>query len=103
MNPCIVHQRQWRRSSSAAYNPRVMPNIKVMHFGLGPIRAAIVKQVASRPGLQIGGAIGLDAARVGRDRGDVVGLSKRLGAKVSADAAKALKTAQPDVVVLCTS
>ena len=40
---------------------------------------------------------------MGRDLGDVVGLSKRLGAKVSADAAKALKAAKPDVVVLCTS
>jgi len=80
-----------------------MPNIKVMHFGLGPIGAAIVKQVASRPGFKIVGAIDIDAAKVGRDLGDVVGLSKRLGAKVSADAAKALKTAKPDIVVLCTS
>jgi len=40
---------------------------------------------------------------VGRDIGDVVGLSKRIGAKVSADAVKALKSAKPDVVVLCTS
>ena len=80
-----------------------MPNIKVMHFGLGPIGAAIVKQVASRPGFKIVGAIDIDAAKVGRDLGDVVGLSKRVGAKVSADAAKALKTARPDVVVLCTS
>ena len=34
-----------------------MPNIKVMHFGLGPIGAAIVKQVAARPGFKIVGAI----------------------------------------------
>ena len=27
-----------------------MPNIKVMHFGLGPIGAAIVKQVAEAHG-----------------------------------------------------
>ena len=80
-----------------------MPNIKVMHFGLGPIGAAIVKQVAARPGFKIVGAIDIDTAKVGRDIGDVVGLSKRLGAKVSADAAKALKAAKPDVVILCTS
>src|SRR5829696_8613961 len=85
------------------YNPRVMPNIKVMHFGLGPIGAAIVKQVASRPGFKIVGAIDIDAAKVGRDLGDVIGLSKRLGVKVSADAAKSLKAAKPDIVVLCTS
>jgi hypothetical protein len=85
------------------YNPQVMPNIKVMHFGLGPIGAAIVKQVAARPGFKIVGAIDIDPAKVGRDIGDVVGLSKRIGAKVSADAVKALKSAKPDVVVLCTS
>ena len=80
-----------------------MPNIKVMHFGLGPIGAAIVKQVAARPGFKIVGAIDIDTAKVGRDLGDVVGLTKRLGAKVSADAAKALKAAKPDVVILCTT
>jgi len=88
---------------TAAYNPRVMPNIKVMHFGLGPIGAAIVKQVAVRPGFKIVGAVDIDPAKVGRDVGDVVGLSKRIGAKVSADGAKALKAAKPDVVMLCTS
>jgi 2,4-diaminopentanoate dehydrogenase len=80
-----------------------MPNIKVMHVGLGPIGAAIVKQVAARPGLKIVGAVDIDAAKVGRDVGDVVGLSKRIGTKVSADTAKTLKAAKPDVVMLCTS
>src|SRR5947207_12266165 len=80
-----------------------MPNIKVMHFGLGPIGAAIVKQVATRPGFKVVGAIDIDPAKVGRDIADVVGLPRRLGAKVSDDAAKALKSAKPDVVVLCTS
>jgi hypothetical protein len=79
-----------------------MPNIRVMHFGLGPIGAAIVKQVASRPGFKIVGAIDIDSAKVGRDLGDIVGLSKRLGVKVSDEAAKALKSAKPDVVILCT-
>jgi len=80
-----------------------MPNIRVMHFGLGPIGAAIAKQVAQRPGFKIVGAIDIDPAKVGRDIGDVVGLPKRQGVKVSDDAAKALKAAKPDVVLLCTS
>ncbi len=80
-----------------------MPNIRVLHFGLGPIGAAIVKQVASRPGFKIVGAIDIDAAKVGRDLGDVVGLGKRLGLRVQDNAAKALKAARPDIVVLCTS
>jgi hypothetical protein len=80
-----------------------MPNIKVLHFGLGPIGAAIVKQVATRPGFKIVGAIDIDPAKIGRDLGDVVGLPKRIGVKISGDAAEALKAAKPDVVVLCTS
>src|SRR5580765_5490996 len=86
-----------------AYNPQVMPNIRVMHYGLGPIGAAIVKQVAARPGFKIVGAIDIDPAKVGRDLGDVVGLPKRIGVKVWDDAARALKAAKADVVVLCTS
>ena len=80
-----------------------MPNIKVMHFGLSPIGAAVAKQVAARPGFKIVGAIDIDPAKVGRDVGDVVGLPRRVGAKVSGDAAKALRSAKPDVVILCTS
>jgi len=74
-----------------------------MHFGLGPIGAAIVKQIAARPGFKIVGAIDIDPAKVDRDLGDVVGLPKRIGVKVSGDAGKALKKTKPDVVVLCTS
>jgi 4-hydroxy-tetrahydrodipicolinate reductase len=74
-----------------------------MHFGLGPIGVAIVKQVAARPGFKIVGAIDIDPAKVDRDLGDIVGLPRRLNVKVSGDAAKALKKAKPDVVVLCTA
>ena len=80
-----------------------MPDIRVMHFGLGPIGVAIVKQVAARPGFKIVGAIDIDPAKVDRDLGDIVGLSRRLNVRVSGDAAKALKKAKPDVVVLCTA
>ena len=74
-----------------------------MPFGLGPIGAAVVKQIATRPGFKIVGAVDIDPAKVDRDLGDVVGLPRRIGVRVSADAAKALKKAKPEVVVLCTS
>jgi hypothetical protein len=80
-----------------------MPTIRVMHYGLGPIGAAIVKQVAQRAGFKIVGAIDIDPAKEGRDLGDVVGLKKRLGVVVSKDAKKSLKASKPDVVILCTS
>jgi hypothetical protein len=80
-----------------------MPDIRVLHFGLGPIGTAIVKQVAARPGFKIVGAVDIDPAKSGRDLGDVVGLPRRIGVKISNDAAKALKATRPDVAVLCTS
>jgi 4-hydroxy-tetrahydrodipicolinate reductase len=74
-----------------------------MHFGLGPIGAAVVRQIAQRPAFKSVGGIDIDSAKEGRDLGDVVGLPKRIGVKVSGDARKTLKSAKPDVVVLCTS
>jgi 4-hydroxy-tetrahydrodipicolinate reductase len=80
-----------------------MARIRVMHFGLGPIGAAIVKQLAQRPAFKIVGGVDIDPAKIGRDLGDVAGLAQRLNLKVSGDATKALKAAKPDVVVLCTT
>lgn len=72
-------------------------------MGLGPIGAAVVQQVAARPGFKIVGAIDIDRMKVGRDLGDVVDLDRSLRVKVTPDVAKTLKTTKPDVVVLCTS
>src|SRR5258705_10366901 len=80
-----------------------MSAIRVLHFGLGPIGAAVVRQVSKRAGLKSVGGVDIDPAKVGRDLGDVAGLPKRLGLKVSNDAAKAIKAARPDVVIHCTS
>lgn len=77
--------------------------IKVVHFGLGPIGAAVVRQVAGRKGFKIVGGIDIDPAKVGRDLGEVAGLGRALRVKVSGDAKKAIKAAKPDVVVLCTT
>ena len=77
--------------------------IRVLHFGLGPIGVGVVRQVAARKGFKIVGAVDIDPAKVGKDLGEVAGLSKALRVKVSADAKKAIKESKPDVAVLCTS
>src|ERR1700676_558887 len=101
----MLHRLAARPSQPASwrYNLRLMPSVRVMHFGLGTAGAAIVTQIAHRAGFKSVGGIDIDPMKVGRDLGDVVGLPRRLGVKVSADAAKALKPPRPDVVVLCTS
>ncbi len=82
---------------------RAAAPIKVMHVGLGPIGTGVVRQVAARKGMKAVGAVDIDPAKVGRDLGDVAGLGRPLKVKVSGDLRKAIKSARPDVVVLCTS
>jgi 4-hydroxy-tetrahydrodipicolinate reductase len=77
--------------------------IKVLHVGLGPIGAGVVRQVASRKGLVIVGAVDTDPNKVGRDLGDVCGASRKLRIKVTGDLVKTIKAVKPDVAVLCTS
>ncbi|MEN3340022.1 MAG: hypothetical protein V7647_3698 [Acidobacteriota bacterium] len=77
--------------------------IRVMHVGLGPIGAGVVRQVADRKGFRIVGAADIDPAKAGRDLGEVAGVGRALRVRISADVKKAIKAAAPDVVVLCTS
>ena len=80
-----------------------MPHVRVAHFGLGPIGAAIIRQIVARPGFKLVSAIDVDPAKVGRDVGDVAGLGRHIGLRVQENALKALKAAKPDIVVHCTS
>ena len=77
--------------------------IRVIHFGLGPIGAGVVRQVANRKGFKIVGAVDIDPAKVGQDLGDVAGVGRKLKVKISDDARKAIKASKPDVAVLCTA
>jgi 2,4-diaminopentanoate dehydrogenase len=77
--------------------------ISVMLYGLGPIGAAVARQVATRKGFSIAGGIDIDPAKLGQDLGEVIGLDRKLKIRVTNDAAGALKRQKPDVVVLCTA
>src|SRR5688572_6200909 len=77
--------------------------IRVMHIGLGPIGAAVARQVASRKGFQIVAAVDIDPHIVGKDVGDVIEMGRRLRIKVTSDIGKTIRAAKPDVAVLCTS
>jgi 4-hydroxy-tetrahydrodipicolinate reductase len=76
--------------------------IRVIHVGLGPIGSAVARQVAGRKGFKIVGAVDIDPEKAGRDLGEVVGLGAKTGVQVSADLARAIKAAKPDIAVLCT-
>jgi hypothetical protein len=76
--------------------------IKVMQVGLGPIGAGVVRQVASRKGFAIVGAVDIDPEKVGRDLGDICGAGAKLRVKVTDDISRTIKATRPDVAVLCT-
>jgi len=77
--------------------------IRVLHCGLGPVGAAVARQIMGRSGLKSVGAVDIDPMKAGRDLGDVIAAPKRVGVKVAADIPKSLRSAKPDVVILCTS
>jgi 4-hydroxy-tetrahydrodipicolinate reductase len=77
--------------------------IRVIHVGLGPIGAAVARQIADRKGFRIVGAIDIDSRKVGQDVGVVIGAARKLRVKVGVDIGKTIKAAKPDVAVLCTS
>jgi hypothetical protein len=77
--------------------------IRVLLYGLGPIGMMVGRQLATRDGFRIVGAVDIDPAKVGRDVADIAGLGRPLRVKVNPDARRAMKQSNPDVVVLCTS
>ena len=77
--------------------------IRVLHVGLGPIGAAVAKQIAARRGFRIVGAVDIDPLKIGQDVGDVIDWKRKLRVKVGVDIGKTIKASKPDVAVLCTS
>jgi len=77
--------------------------IKTLHIGLGPIGAGVVRQVASRKGFKIVGAVDIDPGKIGRDLGEVCSVGRKLRVKISGDIARTIRATRPDVAVLCTS
>lgn len=77
--------------------------IRVALVGLGPIGAAVARQLVARKGFKIVAAIDINREMFGRDAGQVLGLGTPLKVKVTADIGKTLKATKPDVAVLCTS
>ncbi len=77
--------------------------ITVVSIGLGPIGAAIIKQLASRKGFALVGAVDIDPDKIGKDAGVVCGVGRKLRVAITPDIGKTLKATKPDIAVLCTS
>src|SRR5262245_58508589 len=81
----------------------IMTNVRVVHFGLGPIGVGVAKMVVKRKGMQIVGAIDIDPNKIGRDLGDLLGGGQKLGVAVMGDAKSVLDKRKADIVVLTTA
>ena len=77
--------------------------IRVMHVGLGPIGAAVARQLAVRKGFRIVAAVDIDQNKVGRDVGLITEMGRPIRVKIGDNVRKAAKAAKPDVAVLCTA
>jgi len=73
-----------------------------MHVGLGPIGALVARQIASRKGFRIVGAVDVDPRKIDRDLGDVIEAGRKLRVRVTGDIGRTITAAKPDVAVLCT-
>lgn len=80
-----------------------MAKVRVVQYGCGPMGCGVVRFAWQRPDIEIVGAIDMDKNLVGRDLGEVSGLSEKLRISISDDAGAVLSETKPDVVLLVTS
>lgn len=75
--------------------------IELVHVGLGPLGQKMVKSALNRGVFRIVGAVDTDAAKVGRDLGDLCG-TERLGITVAGSLDEALRDRAAQVAVVTT-
>ncbi len=81
----------------------MVTKVRAVQYGCGPIGCSVVRFASQRPDIELVGAIDIDKNLVGRDLGEVAGLSKKLGVVISDQADGVLSQTKPDVVFLTTA
>lgn len=79
-----------------------MDRIKVVLYGVGEVGGRIARHLLEKEGLEIVGAVDMAKDKVDKDLGEVLGLGKRLGVKVSDNPDKVLSESKPDIAVHAT-
>lgn len=80
-----------------------MEKVKVILYGVGAVGSLIAKHLLQKEGIKIVGAIDIAEDKVGKDLGEILGLNRKLGVKVSDDADSALSKVEADIAVHATS
>lgn len=76
--------------------------VRVVSYGVGAVGSMIARFLLEKEGVDLVGAIDVAKDKVGKDIGEVLGLEKKLGNKVSGDVDSVLSE-KPDVVIHATA
>ena len=57
--------------------------ISVAQYGIGPIGAEIARLLLTKPWVRLAAAVDIDPAKIGRDVGEVIGLDREVGVRVT--------------------
>lgn len=80
-----------------------MSKIKVVMYGVGVVGSLIAKLLLEKKGMEIVGALDVAEDKVGKDLGEVLGLKRKLGTKVSDSLDAVLSKTKADIAVHATS
>lgn len=78
-------------------------DVKIVVWGTGQMGSGAMKLILKKKGMELVGVVSKRAEREGTDIGEILGMDKSVGIKVSSDAGELFKKTSPDVVVQCTS
>jgi 4-hydroxy-tetrahydrodipicolinate reductase len=59
--------------------------VSVAQYGIGPIGAEIARLLLTKPWIKLVAAVDIDPNKIGKDLGDVIGLGRSVGVKVTPD------------------
>jgi hypothetical protein len=59
--------------------------VSVAQYGIGPIGAEIARLLLTKPWVKLVAAVDVDPAKIGKDVGEVIGLGREVGVKVTKD------------------
>jgi 4-hydroxy-tetrahydrodipicolinate reductase len=80
-----------------------MRKLRVILYGVGAVGSLIAKFLLEKEGVEIVGAVDIAKNKVGKDLGEVLGIERKLGIKVSADADALFSKIKADIAIHTTS
>ncbi|MEM3719162.1 MAG: hypothetical protein QXD45_03975 [Candidatus Bathyarchaeia archaeon] len=80
-----------------------MRKVRVVLFGVGALGSLVGKFLLEKEGVEMVGAVDVAAGKVGKDLGEVLGLERKVGVKVSESLDDVFSSVKPDIAIHATS